>query len=129
MIDKKLLLRTDRFIAALDAGQNPEVGIDVAVNATKGLRLIARVEKGLWQQTLRFKKDIRLQADWPYINLPSLQVGKARSPTTALPIREVFNLEDDDAAAVARCLDEACVVAVDAPRRLAEGEDRRPSET
>jgi predicted nuclease with RNAse H fold len=117
-------LSPKEFAEELATKERPFVGLDIAVNLNKGLRFVARIERGICELTLRFRRDIRLATSWPFLDLPI--------PTDAgsclLTCQRLFHLHEEEACLVSECFQRAIVFAVDSPCSLAPDFERRASE-
>lgn len=111
---------------AVRNGESPYVGVDVAVRQDKGLHFAFRVSTGVWSVQLPFRAMVRLKLEWPYIDLQPL---KGTQIPLSQQLRQVFVVSDRDSEAIAAGLLHAEIVAIDAPRNLPRGPDRRDSET
>lgn len=117
-------LTAEEFVTELESGEQPFVGLDIAINMKKGLRFVARVDRGIRELTLRFRPEIRLSSTWPFLDLP-IPATHDFSRTDAM---NLFHLPETDAEVVAMSFRQACIFAVDAPCSLASDNERRASE-
>lgn len=95
------------------------VGLDVAVNRGKGLRCSIRTRFGLWETTLKLKRQIRLSQTYPYVDIP-LPNGEI----TAEYLLSIFVIKPGVAQSLSRAFRQAECAAIDSPKAFAKGESR-----
>lgn len=118
-------LQPQEFLERLDPEDPPFVGFDIAENRQKGLRFFSRTEAGCCELIVRFRRENRILHNWPFLDLDlpdSRELNRNQ-------VKQIFDLDNDQADVFAYSLNKAKLVAVDAPRGLPAGGANRESET
>jgi len=99
------------------------IGLDIAVNRQKGLRCAIRTpQPDIWEVTLKFRSEIRLLRDYPFVSILYSQNG-----LTPEYLFETFLLSMDQARSLSLAFNQAQCVAIDGPPNLPNA-GRRASE-
>jgi hypothetical protein len=113
--DKRPFLTTEMLLSDLWNGAQPSIGIDIAANRAKELRVIVRSVSGIWEAVVRFHKSPLITTTEPFL-AADVEIKDCQSLRKVVAVARTGNGHPDDSEALWRACSQASCIAIDSPR-------------